>query len=161
MSSATESFLTQLDKAASGKSYDLIQFEGLLETVAEKPVEELVEKEVPEVVEEEILVEEEQIEEVIEEPKEEIGKNVLEAMGELQSLFENITGLDLNEPEPEPEISVEVIEETPVEEIPEPVVNIDPIALEEATDALKGLFSHVAGVDLFAPPKIEPDLVEE
>jgi len=163
MSSATESFLSQLDKAASGKSYNLIEFEGLLDTISEQPIEEeQVEEEQQQEPEEVLVVEEEVIENVIEEPKEEIGKNVLEAMTELQSLFENITGLDLNEPEPEPEVVVEVVEEPVIEELPKPVINIDPQALEEATSALKGLFSDVAGVDLFAPPKEpEPEIIEK
>ena len=42
MTTATESFLTQLDKAAEGKSINLIEFEGLLDTIAEKPIEEEV-----------------------------------------------------------------------------------------------------------------------
>jgi hypothetical protein len=80
------------------------------------------------------------------------------AMSELSSMFEDMTGLDLSESEPE--IVIEVIEEEPVIEPPRPIINIDPAALEEATLALKGLFSDVAGVDLFSPPK-EPELVEE
>jgi hypothetical protein len=57
-----------------------------------------------------------------------------------------------------------VVEEEIIEEPMQPIINIDPVALEEATAALKGLFSDVAGVDLFSPPK-EPEpelhLVEE
>ena len=40
MTTATESFLTQLDKAAEGKSMNLLEFEGLLDTIAEQPIEE-------------------------------------------------------------------------------------------------------------------------
>jgi hypothetical protein len=88
------------------------------------------------------------------------GMKMESAMSELSSMFEDMTGLDLSEPEPE--IFVEVIEEEPIVEPPRPVINIDPAALEEATLALKGLFSDVAGVDLFSPPKKpEPELVEE
>ena len=39
MTTATESFLTQLDKAAEGKSINLIEFECLLDTIAEQPIE--------------------------------------------------------------------------------------------------------------------------
>ena len=42
MTTATDSFLTQLDKAADGKSINLIEFEGLLDTIAETPIEEEV-----------------------------------------------------------------------------------------------------------------------
>jgi hypothetical protein len=88
------------------------------------------------------------------------GMKMESAMSELSSMFEDMTGLDLSEPEPE--IFVEVIEEEPIVEPPKPIINIDPAALEEATLALKGLFSDVAGVDLFSPPKKpEPELVEE
>ena len=42
MTTATDSFLTQLDKAASGNSINLIEFEGLLDTIADTPIEEEV-----------------------------------------------------------------------------------------------------------------------
>ena len=58
--SATESFLSQLDKAASGTSYNLIEFEGLLESMKGGSVEveeEIIEEPVEEIIEE-IIVEE-------------------------------------------------------------------------------------------------------
>ena len=195
MTTATESFLTQLDKAAEGKSMNLLEFEGLLDTIAEQPIEE-------EVVEEENYAipeypmqldpEDDDGDWVVGDPTKPItgfgvntdtkkvidkankdvekdravislddnGMKMESAMSELSSMFEDMTGLDLSEPEPE--IVVEVIEEEPIVETPQPVINIDPVALEEATAALKGLFSDVAGVDLFSPPKEpEPELVEE
>jgi hypothetical protein len=195
MTTATDSFLTQLDKAAGGKSINLIEFEGLLDTIAETPIEE-------EVVEEENYAipeypmqldpEDDDGDWVVGDPTKPIegfgvdtdtkkvidkankdvekdravislddnGMKMESAMSELSSMFEDMTGLDLSEPEPE--IFVEVIEEEPIVETPQPVINIDPVALEEATLALKGLFSDVAGVDLFSPPKEpEPELVEE
>ena len=195
MTTATESFLTQLDKAAEGKSMNLLEFEGLLDTIAEQPIEE-------EVVEEENYAipeypmqldpEDDDGDWVVGDPTKPItgfgvntdtkkvidkankdvekdravislddnGMKMESAMSELSSMFEDMTGLDLSEPEPE--IVVEVIEEEPIVETPQPIINIDPVALEEATAALKGLFSDVAGVDLFSPPKEpEPELVEE
>ena len=197
MTTATDSFLTQLDKAAEGKSINLIEFEGLLDTIAEKPIEE-------EVVEEENYAipeypmqldkEDDDGDWVVGDPTKPItgfkagadtaividkankdvekdrpvksvhdnGMKMESAMSELSAMFEDMTGLDLTEPEPE--IVAEFIEEEIIEEPVQPVINIDPVALEEATAALKGLFSDVAGVDLFSPPK-EPEpelhLVEE
>ena len=195
MTTATESFLTQLDKAAEGKSMNLLEFEGLLDTIAEQPIEE-------EVVEEENYAipeypmqldpEDDDGDWVVGDPTKPIegfgadidtkkvidkankdvekdrdvislddnGMRMESAMSELSSMFEDMTGLDLSEPEPE--IVAEFIEEEIIEEPVQPVINIDPVALEEATVALKGLFSDVAGVDLFSPPKEpEPELVEE
>ena len=158
MSTATDSFLTQLDKAASGNSINLIEFEGLLDTIAETPIEE-------EVVEEENYSMQLDLEDDVDKDRvikslDDNGIKMESAMSELSSMFEDMTGLDLSEPEPE--IFVEIIEEEPVIEPSKPIINIDPAALEEATLALKGLFSDVAGVDLFSPPKKpEPELVEE
>ena len=195
MTTATDSFLTQLDKAAGGKSINLIEFEGLLDTIAETPIEEeVVEEENYAIPEYPMQLDPEDddgdwvvgdptkpimgfgvdtdTKKVIDKAKKDVekdraiktlgdnGMKMESAMSELSSMFEDMTGLDLSEPEPE--IVVEVIEEEPVIEPPRPIINIDPAALEEATLALKGLFSDVAGVDLFSPPKEpEPELVEE
>ena len=195
MTTATDSFLTQLDKAADGKSINLIEFEGLLDTIAETPIEEeVVEEENYSIPDYPMQLDPEDddgdwvtgdptkpitgfganvdTKKVIDKAKKDIDKDrkikslddngmkMESAMSELSSMFEDMTGLDLSEPEPE--IVVEFIEEEPVIEPPKPVINIDPVALEEATLALKGLFSDVAGVDLFSPPKEpEPELVEE
>jgi len=195
MTTATDSFLTQLDKAASGNSINLIEFEGLLDTIAETPIEEeVVEEENYSIPEYPMQLDPEDddgdwvtgdptkpimgfgadvdTKKVIDKANKDVDKDrkikslddngmkMESAMSELSSMFEDMTGLDLSEPEPE--IFVEVIEEEPIVEPPRPVINIDPAALEEATLALKGLFSDVAGVDLFSPPKKpEPELVEE
>ena len=195
MTTATDSFLTQLDKAAGGKSINLIEFEGLLDTIAETSIEEeVVEEENYAIPDYPMQLDPEDddgdwvtgdspkpimgfganidTKKVIDKAKKDVekdrkikslddnGMKMESAMSELSSMFEDMTGLDLTEPEPE--IVVEVIEEEPVIEPPKPVINIDPAALEEATLALKGLFSDVAGVDLFSPPKKpEPELVEE
>ena len=195
MTTATESFLPQLDKAADGKSINLIEFEGLLDTIAETPIEEeVVEEENYAIPEYPMQLDPEDddgdwvagdptkpimgfgantdTKKVIDKANKDVekdravislddnGMKMESAMSELSSMFEDMTGLDLSEPEPE--IVVEVIEEEPVIEPPKPIINIDPAALEEATSALKGLFSDVAGVDLFSPPKEpEPELVEE
>ena len=195
MTTATDSFLTQLDKAASGNSINLIEFEGLLDTIAETPIEEeVVEEENYSIPDYPMQLDPEDddgdwvtgdptkpimgfgadvdTKKVIDKANKDVDKDrkikslddngmkMESAMSELSSMFEDMTGLDLSEPEPE--IVVEVIEEAPVMEPPRPVINIDPAALEEATLALKGLFSDVAGVDLFSPPKEpEPALVEE
>ena len=197
MTTATESFLTQLDKAAEGKSINLIEFEGLLDTIAEKPIEEeVVEEENYAIPEYPMQLDKEDDDgdwvvgdptkpitgfkagadtaKVIDKANKDVekdravkslddnGMKMESAMSELSAMFEDMTGLDLTEPEPE--IVAEFIEEEIIEEPVQPVINIDPIALEEATAALKGLFSDVAGVDLFSPPK-EPEpelhLVEE
>ena len=58
MTIGTESFLSQLDKAAQGTSYSLIEFEGLLDSMKEttlEVVEEPVEEEIKEELEEEIV----------------------------------------------------------------------------------------------------------
>ena len=106
MSNATESFLSQLDKAAEGKSYNLIEFEGLLDGMMESTVDaqEVIEEESSGEIIEEVLAEE-VVEEIIEEEKEPeiIAADMQLAMGELQGLFEGISGFDLAEPEPEPE----------------------------------------------------------
>ena len=195
MTTATDSFLTQLDKAASGNSINLIEFEGLLDTIAETPIEEeVVEEENYAIPEYPMQLDPEDddgdwvvgdptrpimgfgadvdTKKVIDKANKDVDKDraikslgdngmkMESAMSELSSMFEDMTGLDLSEPEPE--IFVEVIEEEPIVEPPKPIINIDPAALEEATLALKGLFSDVAGVDLFSPPKKpEPELVEE
>ena len=197
MTTATESFLSQLDKAAEGKSINLIEFEGLLDTIAEKPIEEeVVEEENYAIPEYPMQLDKEDDDgdwvvgdptkpitgfkagadtaKVIDKANKDVekdravkslddnGMKMESAMSELSAMFEDMTGLDLTEPEPE--IVAEFIEEEIIEEPVQPVINIDPIALEEATAALKGLFSDVAGVDLFSPPK-EPEpelhLVEE
>ena len=197
MTTATESFLTQLDKAAEGKSINLIEFEGLLDTIAEKPIEEeVVEEENYAIPEYPMQLDKEDDDgdwvvgdptkpitgfkagadtaKVIDKANKDVekdravkslddnGMKMESAMSELSAMFEDMTGLDLSEPEPE--IVAEVVEEEIIEEPVQPIINIDPVALEEATAALKGLFSDVAGVDLFSPPK-EPEpelhLVEE
>ena len=195
MTTATESFLTQLDKAAEGKSINLIEFEGLLDTIAEKPIEEeVVEEENYAIPEYPMQLDKEDDDgdwvvgdptkpitgfkagadtaKVIDKANKDVekdravkslddnGMKMESAMSELSAMFEDMTGLDLTEPEPE--IVAEFIEEEIIEEPVQPVINIDPVALEEATVALKGLFSDVAGVDLFSPPKEpEPEVVEE
>ena len=197
MTTATESFLTQLDKAAEGKSINLSEFEGLLDTIAEKPIEEeVVEEENYAIPEYPMQLDKEDDDgdwvvgdptkpitgfkagadtaKVIDKANKDVekdravkslddnGMKMESAMSELSAMFEDMTGLDLSEPEPE--IVAEVVEEEIIEEPMQPIINIDPVALEEATAALKGLFSDVAGVDLFSPPK-EPEpelhLVEE
>ena len=195
MTTATESFLTQLDKAAEGKSINLIEFEGLLDTIAEKPIEEeVVEEENYAIPEYPMQLDKEDDDgdwvvgdptkpitgfkagadtaKVIDKANKDVekdravkslddnGMKMESAMSELSAMFEDMTGLDLSEPEPE--IVAEFVEEEIIEEPVQPVINIDPVALEEATVALKGLFSDVAGVDLFSPPKEpEPEVVEE
>ena len=152
--SATESFLTQLDYAAQGKSLaevwdkgNLIEFENLLSSKAEESdlAEEVIEEESSGEIVEEVLVEE-----VIEESSVELTM----AEFELTSLFENISGMDLTEPEPE--IVLESVE--PVVEIKKP--QIDPVIIEEFATELKDLFSEAAGYDLFSTnpkPKVEPE----
>tara|TARA_B100001750_G_scaffold37301_2_gene26761 strand:- start:230 stop:1780 length:1551 start_codon:yes stop_codon:yes gene_type:complete len=156
--SATESFLSQLEKAASGQSLDFVEFSTMLEDV-EVNIEDPIEDEIVE----EVLVEEEEPEIIEEVVPEIVDVNVQHAMSELQSLFEGISGITLEEKEENSESEIIAEEEIIEEEIEElkPEINIDPAVLEEAAQELKGLFSSIAGVDLFAEKKIEPEIIEE
>ena len=78
--SATESFISQLEKAASGHSLDIIEFSTVLEDI---DIELEEDNQADEVVEEILVTEEEQ--EEIKEPEPIISGDVLAAMGELQS----------------------------------------------------------------------------
>ena len=162
--SATESFLTQLDYAAQGKSLaevwdkgNLIEFENLLSSKAEESdiAEEVIEEESSKEIVEEVLVEE-----VVEESSVELTM----AEFELTSLFENISGMDLTEPEPEPEPVIVLKSVEPVVEIKKP--QIDPVIVEAFATELKDLFSEAAGYDLFSTkpePKVEqePEVILE
>ena len=136
MTTATESFLTQLDKAAEGKSINLIEFEGLLDTIAEKPIEEeVVEEENYAIPEYPMKLDPEDddgdwvvgdttkpiegfgvdtdTKKVIDKANKDVekdravkslddnGMKMESAMSELSAMFEDMTGLDLSEPEPE------------------------------------------------------------
>ena len=164
MTTATESFLTQLDYAAQGKSLaevwdksNLIEFENLLSSKAEESdiAEEVIEEESSKEIVEEVLVEE-----VVEESSAELTM----AEFELTSLFENISGMDLTEPEPEPEPVIVLKSVEPVVEIKKP--QIDPVIVEAFATELKDLFSEAAGYDLFSTkpePKVEqePEVILE
>jgi len=169
--SATESFLTQLSDAAQGKSLaevwnksNLIEFENLLDSKLKESniSEEVIEEETSGEIVEEILVEEDKEEIVLEEP-EVVSPKMEMAINELQGLFEGISGLDLTEPEPEPELVLESIEPAVVES---PKQEIDPKVLETFTNDLKDLFSEAAGYDLFSTkpkkkPEPEPEVILE
>ena len=162
--SATESFLTQLGYAAQGKSLaevwnksNLIEFENLISSKAEESdiAEEVIEEESSKEIVEEVLVEE-----VVEESSAELTM----AEFELTSLFENISGMDLTEPEPEPEPVIVLKSVEPVVEIKKP--QIDPVIVEAFATELKDLFSEAAGYDLFSTkpePKVEqePEVILE
>ena len=157
--SATESFLTQLDYAAQGKSLaevwdkgNLIEFENLLSSKAEES----------DIAEE--VIEEESSKEIVEEVVEESSAELTMAEFELTSLFENISGMDLTEPEPEPEPVIVLKSVEPVVEIKKP--QIDPVIVEAFATELKDLFSEAAGYDLFSTkpePKVEqePEVILE
>ena len=154
--SATESFISQLEKAASGHSLDIIEFSTVLEDIDIRLEEDNQVEEV-----EEILVTEEEQEE-IKEPEPIISGDVLAAMGELQSLFEGISGMSLEEEEKEEiveeiEASEEVIEEVAQ---PQTIVSIDPAILEEAAEELKGLFYGLAGTFKEPEPELEDEKIE-
>ena len=154
--SATESFISQLEKAASGHSLDIIEFSTVLEDIDIRLDEDNQVEEV-----EEILVTEEEQEE-IKEPEPIISGDVLAAMGELQSLFEGISGMSLEEEEKEEiveeiEASEEVIEEVAQ---PQTIVSIDPAILEEAAEELKGLFYGLAGTFKEPEPELEDEKIE-
>ena len=161
--SATESFLTQLSDAAQGKSLaevwnksNLIEFENLLDSKLKESniSEEVIEEETSDKIVEEILVEEDKEEIILEEP-EVVSPKMEMAINELQGLFEGISGLDLTEPEPEPELVLESIEPAVVES---PKQEIDPKVLETFTNDLKDLFSEAAGYNLFSTkPKKKPE----
>ena len=157
--SATESFLTQLGYAAQGKSLaevwnksNLIEFENLLSSKAEES----------DIAEE--VIEEESSKEIVEEVVEESSAELTMAEFELTSLFENISGMDLTEPEPEPEPVIVLKSVEPVVEIKKP--QIDPVIVEAFATELKDLFSEAAGYDLFSTkpePKVEqePEVILE
>ena len=154
--SATESFISQLEKAASGHSLDIIEFSTVLEDIDIRLEEDNQVEEV-----EEILVTEEEQEE-IKEPEPIISGDVLAAMGELQSLFEGISGMSLEEEEKEEiveeiEASEEVIEEVAQ---PQTIVSIHPAILEEAAEELKGLFYGLAGTFKEPEPELEDEKIE-
>ena len=155
--SATESFISQLEKAASGHSLDIIEFSTVLEDI---DIELEEDNQAEEVVEEILVTEEEQ--EEIKEPEPIISGDVLAAMGELQSLFEGISGMSLEEEEKEEiveeiEASEEVIEEVAQ---PQTIVSIDPAILEEAAEELKGLFYGLAGTFKEPEPELEDEKIE-
>jgi hypothetical protein len=157
--SATESFLTQLGYAAQGKSLaevwnksNLIEFENLISSKAEES----------DIAEE--VIEEESSKEIVEEVVEESSAELTMAEFELTSLFENISGMDLTEPEPEPEPVIVLKSVEPVVEIKKS--QIDPVIVEAFATELKDLFSEAAGYDLFSTkpePKVEqePEVILE
>ena len=74
------------------------------------------------------------------------------ALSELATLFQGITG---QEPEPEEPKALEPIP------IPEPIVPyIDPRVIEEATNQLQALFSDISGVELFGERLEEEEVIE-
>ena len=171
--STTESFLSQLEKAASGQSLDIVEFSTMLEDISiEDPIEE------EEIVEENnsVIAElsngsDSGSDSIVGEPEDATGMeaisetdnvNVLQAMSELQSLFENIAGVPIEEEKEE--IVEELVVEEVVEEVVEkvkPTIVIDPAVLEEAAVELKGLFNNIAGIDLFNENKSTPEVIEE
>ena len=79
---------------------------------------------------------------------------VEEALGELASLFQGITGQELEE-EPKALEPISLPE-------PEPIVPyIDPRVIEEATNELQALFSDMSGNELFGErPQFEEEVIE-
>ena len=141
--SITESFIDQLEQAASGADVNLIPFE-------EERVEEKVSAPVV-------------IESVSLQEKEAYTGTVDNAMTELSTLFENTFNVSPEEEEPEPVVEepiiTEVVEELNVEEeIIEPTIS--PEAIEAATSDLKDLFEVIAGIDLSTGAKIEAPKLE-
>ena len=162
--STTESFLSQLEKAASGQSLDIVEFSTMLEDISiEDPIEE------EEIVEQNNAVDirlsngsdsgsdsvmgEQEDARGVETISETDKVNVLQAMNELQSLFENMAGVPIEEKKEE--VVEEVIEKV------KPTIVIDPAVLEEAAVELKGLFNNIAGIDLFNENKSTPEVIEE
>ena len=168
--STTESFLSQLEKAASGQSVDIVEFSTMLEDISiEDPIEE------EEIVEEnnagdirlsngsdsgsDSVMGEQEDARGVETISETDNVNVLQAMNELQSLFENIAGVPIEEKKEE--IVEELFVEKEVVEKVKPTIVIDPAVLEEAAVELKGLFNNIAGIDLFNENKSTPEVIEE
>jgi len=162
--STTESFLSQLEKAASGQSLDIVEFSTMLEDISiEDPIEE------EEIVEQNNAVDiklsngsdsgsdsvmgEQEDARGVETISETDKVNVLQAMNELQSLFENMAGVPIEEKKEE--VVEEVIEKV------KPTIVIDPAVLEEAAVELKGLFNNIAGIDLFNENKSTTEVIEE
>ena len=143
--SIAESFIDQLEQAASGGDVNLIPFEE--EKVKEKMNGAAELKPAP-----------------IQEEKVYTG-SVENAMTELSTLFENTFDVAVVEEEPEPVVVEEdpiipaVVEELNIEEeIIEPTIS--PEAIEAATSDLKDLFEVIAGIDLSTGAKIEPPKLE-
>ena len=135
MSIATSSFISQLEAAATGKELNLVQFETLLDNIAEKvEIEEEPTSEIIAAAEEEIIVP--FIEpEVIEEEVYKSSLSVENAMFELGALFEDISGVVIEEPKEEIiDVSdIVVADEREISIEPEEV-EIDPIKLDAAID---------------------------
>ena len=158
MSTATSSFISQLEAAATGKELNLFQFESLLDNIAEKvEIKEEVEEPTLEPIqaseEEDIIIpfiEPEVIEEVVKS-----APLVEKAMLELGALFEDISGVAIEEPKEEIiDVSDIVVKEEVVNIEPEKV-EIDPVKLDAAIDGLKDLFETMAGINLSTGEPIE------
>ena len=143
--SIAESFIDQLEQAASGADINLIPFEE--EKVEEKTKAPIV------------------IEPLSLQENDTYTGSVENAMTELSTLFENAFSVSIEEKEPEPIIVEEdpivakVVEELNTEEeIIEPTISAE--ALETATSDLMDLFEVIAGIDLSTGAKIEPPKLE-
>ncbi|SVE63809.1 uncharacterized protein METZ01_LOCUS516663, partial [marine metagenome] len=159
MSTATSSFISQLEAAATGKELNLVQFETLLDNIADKvEIEEEVEEPTPEIItaaEEEIIVPFMEPE-VIEEEVYKSSPSVENAMFELGALFEGISGVAIEEPKEEIiDVSDIVVAEEGEISIEPEEVEIDPIKLDAAIDDLKDLFETMAGINLSTGEPIE------
>ena len=145
MSTATSSFISQLEAAATGNELNLVQFEALLGNISEKV--EIKEVEFLETVgtpeEDEIVpfLEPEVIEEEVKSTS-----SVEKAMSELGALFEGIAGIEIELPKEEVINVTEIIAEESQEIVEPEKVEIDPEKLDAAIGDLKDLFETMAGI---------------
>jgi len=160
MSSAAQSFISQLEEVATGKELNIIQFENLLENISNSTaaVEEPEEYTTPdpsifEPREDENVVAPIDIEPLpIQENKSNI--SIEKATLELESLFEGLTGIAVVEETPEEEIPKEVEDVVSGEDLFKEQINYnEPLLAEADAQDLEKMFEKIAGIDIFSDKK--------
>ena len=160
MSSAAQSFISQLEEVAAGKELNIIQFENLLENISTSiaAVEEPEEYTTPdpsifEPKEDENVVAPIDIEPLpIQENKSNI--SIEKATLELESLFEGLTGIAVVEETSEEEIPKEVEDVVSGEDLFKEQINYnEPLLAEADAQDLEKMFEKIAGIDIFSDKK--------
>ena len=160
MSSAAQSFISQLEEVAAGKELNIIQFENLLENIStstaavEEPEEYITpDPSIFEPKEDENVVAPIDIEPLpIQENKSNI--SIEKATLELESLFEGLTGIAVVEETSEEEIPKEVEDVVSGEDLFKEQINYnEPLLAEADTQDLEKMFEKIAGIDIFSDKK--------